>query len=282
MISIIILSYNTKNLLKECLNSIYKYLPKDLFEIIVVDNASSDKSSDMVKKDFSDVLLIKSDTNLGFAKGVNLAVKNAKGEFLLFLNSDILLEDSSILSIIKYMHENRYISIAGGQLLDKEGKAQRSYGSFYTLPIVFNMLLRGDRGEILSKKYDTIKKVDWVSGGFMVVRRELFSKLNGFDESFFMYIEDMELCYRARKAGYDTYFFPDSRLIHLNQGSSSRSFAIKYIYKGLLYFYKKHRNIMEYFVLKLMLWSKAIILIIIGLITKDTYLKKTYMEAIRG
>lgn len=280
MISIIILSYNTKNLLKECLNSIYKYFPTFTFEIIVVDNASTDGSYEMLKKDFKDIKLIKSEINLGFAKGINLGCRNAKGEYFLFLNSDITIYNSLSLEIIKFMQKNEYVSIAGGQLLDGNGNPQRSYGKFYTLPVVFKMLIHGDKGEI-STKNSIIKKVDWVSGGFMAVKREVFLKLKGFDENFFMYMEDVELCYRASIAGFDTYFFPESKLTHLNQGSSNRTFAIKYIYKGLLYFYKKHKSIAEYFVLKILLWSKALSLIFIGTLTHNVYLKKTYSEAIR-
>lgn len=280
-LSIIILSFNTESLLKDCLKSIELQLKKFSYEMIVLDNNSNDNSVKMIKKDFSKVRLIDSSINLGFAKGVNLATKEARGKYLLLLNSDAFLTDSSVKDIIDYMEKDNEAGIVGGQLVDKNGIPERSFGEFYTLPVVFRMLLIGEKAETFKERYNYIKKVGWVSGGFMMIRREIFIELNGFDENFFMYIEDMELCYRARKIGYDTYFFPTIKAIHLSQGSSSRSFAIKYIYKGLLYFYKKHRSFMEYLILKFLLWSKAILLIIIGLITGNSYLKKTYMEAIK-
>ncbi len=280
-ISIIILSYNTKSLLKACLNSVLANLPKDQYEIIVVDNGSKDGSSDMVIKDFPKVELIQSAENLGFAKGVNLGAKKAKGEFLLFLNSDASLKDEKVKEMELFMRENELVGVIGGMLVNSDGTVQRSYGRFYTLPVTLKMLLKGDGGEIEKANEVKLKKVDWVSGGFMMVRQKLFEKLRGFDEHFFMYMEDVELCYRVKKAGFVTYVFPRATAVHLHQGSSGRSFAIEHIYKGLAYFYKKHRNRFEYAILKTMLYGKAGILIVIGILAGNTYLKKTYRKAMQ-
>ena len=113
----------------------------------------------------------------------------------------------------------------------------------------------------------------------MLVRKDLFTKLDGFDEYFFMYIEDMEFCYRVKKLGYAVYYYPKTKVIHLGYGSSNRSFAIIQIYKGLPYFFKKHKGYIQYLLVIILLRLKAIIAILIGVLTKNTYLVKTYKQA---
>lgn len=115
----------------------------------------------------------------------------------------------------------------------------------------------------------------------MFVKKIVFEDLNGFDEHYFMYIEDMDLCYRAKQKGYTVVFDPHVKVLHVGQGSSNRAFAIKHIYKNLLYFYKKHKSSFEYFVIKTMLVGKAYILIAVGTVLFRKQLAKTYKEAVR-
>ena len=116
----------------------------------------------------------------------------------------------------------------------------------------------------------------------MMIRHDLFNKLSGFDEKLFMYMEDMELCFRAKKMGFSTYFYPDINLRHKSQGSSNRTFAIINIYKGILHFYSKHKSKTEYFAVKIILAAKAVILILIGAIIANVNLKERYMKALRA
>lgn len=113
-----------------------------------------------------------------------------------------------------------------------------------------------------------------------MIRKELFIKLHGFDEKIFMYMEDMELCYRVKKMGKDVSFYPQIDIIHADQGSSSRSFAVVHIYSGILYFYKKHKTYMEYLLVKLLLQSKALFLILYGKLVGSAYLVATYEKAL--
>lgn len=278
MVSIIIVSYNTKKLLQLCLRAIYGKLGHIPVEIIVVDNASTDESVDMIKKEFSKAKLLQNKTNLGFAKAVNIGAKIAKGEYLLFLNSDAHIKDDKIREMIKLLEKNPTVGIIGGELQNLDETTSQSYGSFYTIPQVL-LLLFGSRFK-KTKLIPISGFVDWVSGGFMLIRRSIFENLAGFDEHFFMYVEDMELCYRAKKRGFATYFFPDAKATHAGQGSSSRSFAIPQIYKGILYFYKKHKSPWQYIVVKVLLLSKAVIAIMIGLFTFNNILIKTYKKAV--
>lgn len=305
ILSIIVLSYNTKNLTLSCLSVITERFREQLesgdFEIIVVDNASTDGSVDAIGnfqflpagrqgpispagRDLAlpdNFQLITNKENVGFAKGNNIGAKNAKGEYLLFLNSDTQVLDDGIKEMASFLGKNKEAGIIGGLLVDSEGKPARSYGKFYNLFNVFLMLFFGERGELLRFPHKEIAPVDWVSGGFMMVRPSLFKKLDGFDEDFFMYIEDVELCLRAKKMGFSVYFFPEAKAVHKGQGSSNRAFAIMHIYKGLILLYKKHASNLEYTFVKSMLIFKAISAIVIGVLTNNTYLRKTYLSALR-
>lgn len=281
MVSIVILSYNTKDLLLECLSSLKKNLKKNTYEVIVVDNASTDDSVQALKKIKSTTpqfTLIENEKNGGFTKGCNQGAQKAKGTYIVFLNSDTRITDDSIHDMALYMEKNSQVGVLGGMLKNSDGTMQRSYGSFYTLGSLCLFLFGGDRGELLLQKHTSEADVDWVSGGFMMVRKEVFDKVKGFDEHIFMYIEDMELCFRIKKAGFGVYVYPHAQVIHVGQGSSNRAFAIVHIYQGLLYFYKKHKSNFEYIIVKGMLRIKAYCAWSIGIMTNNAYLKKTYAQ----
>jgi GT2 family glycosyltransferase len=285
-LSIVILSYNTKNLTLVCLKSIvYRYkteLQKKELEIIVVDNNSSDDSVGSIKdyifrtKYGGTINLIQSEENLGFAKGCNFGAKFAKGKYLLFLNSDTQVLDKGFIKMVQFLEKNPKVAILGGKLKNIDGSLQNSAGKFYNLFNLFLMLLGRDNRQ--SPK--DIVRVDWVSGACLMIGKDVFERLRGFDGHFFMYIEDMELCYNARKSGFLTYFYPDVSVVHQELGSSSRAFAIKNIYKGILYFYRKHRD-SEYDLAKFMLVIKATIAILIGTLARNKNLKTTYWEALK-
>ncbi|MBI2028483.1 MAG: glycosyltransferase family 2 protein [Candidatus Levybacteria bacterium] len=291
-LSIIILSYNTKDLTRRCIQSVRKQYKKELIdkklEIIVIDNNSSDDSASLLsdlKKEIlasrrsgSNFTLIQNRENLGFAKGCNFGAKNAKGKYLLFLNSDTTVLDRGFLRMTEFLDNHKEAGILGGRLLNPNGTPQRSGGKFYNLWYLFLMLLGL---EVLVRRSPTkIDKIDWVSGACLMIGKNQFNNLSGFDEHFFMYIEDMELCYRMRKLGFSTYFYPFVGIEHKTLGSSNRSFAIINIYKGILYFYSKHKNHLEYLVAKTLLISKAEILILVGFLTFSSGLRDRYRKAV--
>lgn len=278
-LSVIILSYNTQQLLDNCLTSIYKQIKEISFEIIVLDNSSRDKSVQLVKNKYPKIKLIISDKNLGFAKGINLAAKSASGKCLLLLNSDAQLLDINVNKMYHHLSSDKKNGVEGGLMLNSDNSLQRSTGKFYTLLPALTMLIKGDKHELINP-VNGIYKTDWVSGGFMMIKRDIFNQLAGFDENFFMYMEDMEFCYRVRKWGFNIYFFPEAKAAHFSQGSSNRTFAIVNIYKGLPYFFKKHRKLYEYLIIKMALIIKAISLIIYGTAIRNKYLTITYKKAL--
>jgi GT2 family glycosyltransferase len=284
-LSIIILSYNTRDLTIACINSIvqeYKQeLDNDQFEIIVVDNASTDDSVTEIKKlNIKNLTLVESKENLGFSKGCNLGAKEAKGEYLLFLNSDTEIKDQGFVKMVDYLKKNEEIGILGGALKNADGTVQASAGRFYNLFILLLTMLGLERFGLLMKSPKQIQKVDWVSGASLMIRKKVFEKIGGFEKELFMYAEDMELCFRAKQKGFLTYFYPAVTLFHKERASSNRTFAIINIYKGILFFYKKHKSIMEYKIASLILFSKAKILKTVGKLVKNKYLEQTYGQAL--
>jgi N-acetylglucosaminyl-diphospho-decaprenol L-rhamnosyltransferase len=285
MLSIIILSFNTKDLTIDCLNSIiaqYKQeLDNNTFEIILVDNASTDDSAtEIIKLKTKNLKVIESKENLGFSKGCNLGAKSASGEYLLFLNSDTEIKDQGFLKMVDYLVKNEHVGILGGALKNEDGTAQASAGRFYNLFNLFLSMIGLERIGFLREAPQEIKKVDWVSGASLMMSKKHFEKIGSFAKELFMYAEDMELCYRAGEKGLLTYFYPEVTLFHKERGSSNRTFAILNIYRGILFFYKKHKSVWEYSIAKTILFAKAFILHKMGQLTGKKYLEETYGQAL--
>lgn len=280
-LSIIILSYNTKELIRKCLTSVYSTIKSTSFEVIVVDNASSDQSVAMIKTDFKKVHLIESKENLGFGNGINLGVKSATGKYVLFLNSDAELQADVFDQMISFMESNEKIGVLGGKLLNHDGSMQRSFSNFYGIKDIMILLFGREKVEMSLLGQDVQKEVDWVSGGCMFMRRSLFDAIQGFDPRIFMYIEDMEICFRVRELGYTIYYYPEFTVKHVGYGSSNREFAITNIYKGIMYFYKKHKSSQEVRIVKSLLQLKAYLVLAIAKLTHKSDLSQTYKKALQ-
>ena len=283
-LSIIILNYNTKDLTLTCIDAIVTQYSQELdngkFEIVLIDNNSTDDSISIFKKlKLKNLKLIESKENTGFSRGCNLGAKNAAGNFLLFLNSDTEIKDQGFVKMLQYFDDKKTLGILGAKLKNEDGTNQLSSGKFYSLFNLFLMLFGFNK--FLRGSPNVIKKVDWVSGASLMIRKTTFQKLGGFDKDIFMYLEDMELCYRAKLKGLDTYFFPEIMLFHKEGRSSGRSFAVVNIYKGVLIFYRKHKNRLEYILARFMLKIKAMALVVLGKILNNKYLQRTYKEALK-
>ncbi|NMC36062.1 glycosyltransferase family 2 protein [Candidatus Beckwithbacteria bacterium] len=255
-LSIIITSYNTKALLDTCLNSLYTYLPKIEFEVVVVDNASSDDSVAYVKKNFPKVTIIANKKNVGFGAANNQGVAKASGDLILLLNSDAYLIDNSLQTFLLKQSdkkENFTNTIIGAQLLNSDQSIQASAGFAPTLIRVWLQMLFVDDLPIIDSLlksyqesrasfYKKRRSVDWVTGAFMLMPKELFNNIGGFDESIFMYGEEVDLCFRAKKQNTNIIFDPNIKLVHAKGGSSQDGFAkaIQGEYQGLWHFYQKH------------------------------------------
>ncbi len=288
LLSIIILNFNTKELTIACVDSLFAYYHKQIekkeFEIRIIDNASTDASVKAIQQQvwFSQITCIQNKENVGFSKGCNRGAKDAKGSYLLFLNSDTTLRDTGLLKMVSFLGKEEKVGILGGKLQNSDGTFQASAGVFYTVPRVIALLFGAERIGKLRFSPKSIERVDWVSGAMMMMKKNLFEKLGGFDEAFFMYMEDMELCFRIKKQGKEVVFYPHCVALHISHGSSNRSFAIAQIYKGILYFYKKHANHIDYTLVKGLLIAKAQTLIGVGTILGKKDLRQTYSKALEA
>lgn len=281
-LSIIIISYNTLDITKRCLETVVASLKTDPVlkaEIIVLDNDSSDGSVDMLKK-FPGIVGIYSKENLGFGKGNNEAVEQAKGEYLLFLNSDTEALDDAIPQLLSQFKQSKF-DFAGARLLNKNKTIQFSVGRFYTLPITFLALfLFADRWHGTRYSPDSPQKVDWVSGACFITRTNTYQQLNGFDPAIFMYWEEVDLFYRAAQKNLSVGFFPQPTFIHLEGASSkSRTAPIVKVFEGYLIFYKKHYSPLHVGMLRCMLQLKALSSLLVGKLIGSTYLTETYSKA---
>lgn len=304
-LSIIIISYNTRSLLEKCLNSVIKSLEETKIkaEIIVVDNESTDGSKEYVKSLIINGLseltrskkqsvnpltgnkilikLIENKENLGFGKANNQGIEEARGEYVLLLNSDTEVLDRAIEKLFSFAKKNKQIDFVGGKLFNIDGTAQPSCGPFFSLLVVFaQIFLRGDKLRLIRFSPSRTKEVDWISGACILAKKKCLEEISGFDENFFMYMEEVELCYRAKKKGFRVFFFPGAHFTHLGTGSSQgKTEPIINLYRGFLYFYEKHRSEAEIIILKIMLKLKAGLSYFLGLIFNNQYLKTTYEKA---
>lgn len=222
-LSIIIVNWNTGDLLYNCIKSINENMSNYEYEIIITDNDSKDKSCDKIEEEFKNVKIIYSKENLGFSKGNNLAVRNARGKYVLFLNPDTIILNNAIGKAVEYIRINgNNKTLLGVRLLNADRTLQISSCKF---PNPINVILSSYT--LPNEKHYQNHETDWVMGAFMLMDRTFFNSLGGFDESYFMYSEDIELCYNVRKNGGNIKFFAEAEIIHLYNQSGKNKFNKK-------------------------------------------------------
>jgi GT2 family glycosyltransferase len=294
-LSIIIVSFNTKETLTDCVKSVIKFT-KDLnYEIIIIENGSKDGSLERTKElenKFPQVSLIDAQTNLGFGKANNLGATKAKGEYLLFLNSDTLVFDNAIKDSLEKLKKIPGAGVYSCKLLNADRSTQASGGHFPTLGNVFAWQFFIDDiplvGRLISSfhpqlaSYDKDKRMDWVTGAFMITPKKIFKEVGGFDEKIFMYTEEMELCFRLDKLGYKTIYQITPAIIHLGGASGGSVFALSNEVKNMIYFWKKHRPSWQLPVVKTFFFCGSLLrLLIFGIIKGDEKARRAYTQAIR-
>jgi len=223
-VSILIVSYNTVNFIGTCLRSIYSQDIGLSFEVIVVDNASKDGSPQFIRRHFPQVKLIENEKNLGFAKAANIAYEKSTSEFCLFMNPDIIIQPGSIRNLWEYLLDHGDVAIVSPKLYNIDGSLQYSCRTFYTIPIV--LLRRTSLGKLfpdskiirdhlmMNWDHNSPREVDWALAASMMVRKSAIGNAKLFDERFFLYFEDVDLCYRMKMAGWDVIYYPEAEMIH--------------------------------------------------------------------
>ncbi len=261
-VSIILVNYNGAEVLPDCVNSIEKLIPISDYEIILVDNASSDGSPELVAQN-PHINLIRLSENLGFGAGNNAGAHIATGEFLLLLNTDTILTSNILPHLISLMHARPEVGIIGPKLLNADGSFQISISPALGIKGESQARQLNDdykKGNIhqIEQKYQKTQEVDIVVGAAFFIRANLFHTLGGFDENFFMYFEESDLCQRAQNQGYKILYTPDVSLIHLKGYSiqkAANAMAVEYR-RSQIYYYQKHRPFWEQLVLRLYLLYK--------------------------
>jgi GT2 family glycosyltransferase len=237
LLSIIIVNFNTFEYTKQCIESVFNSdLDKKEYEIILIDNASSDKSSSKLRALFSNIQIIENQENSGFAYANNLVIQKAKGAYVLLLNPDTIVQKDTLSTIVMYMENHKDVGIATCRVEFPNGRiddgCHRGFPTpwnalchFSGLASLFPQSTFFDGYHLGYQNMNTIHEIDACVGAFMMIRREVGEQLHWLDEEYFWYGEDLDFCYRAKKLGYKIMYIPDTRIIH---------------YKGVASGIKKH------------------------------------------
>lgn len=258
--SVIIISFNTADLITRCIESVICNSEDIEHEIIIVDNNSVDNSVAIIKNKFNSIRLIENKRNLGFPKACNQAVTIAKGEYILFLNSDAVLLNNSIRIYHSYMLRNNKegkIGAIGSVLLDQGYNEVHSYANFPSLVnFLKNLIIKPEKNLDSKSKFDNRDSfnVDYITGAGLFISTETFLTLGGFDENYFMYFDDSDLQYKMAKNNLERRIINGPRITHLQGQSYVSGSLLKRIHttQSLFYYFKKNRNTIEYTILRLL------------------------------
>lgn len=275
-VSIIIVNYNVKDRVDACIDSIYKSNTTNLnIEIFFVDNNSIDGSYEHIKNKYPQVKCIKNDRNLGFSKANNIALKEAKGEYILILNPDTILEENTFVKLIQFIKTHDRVGAVSSKLILGNGRldtaCKRSFPTLtVALPRMLGLSKLFPRSKIFGK-YNLLyldenqtHEVDSICGAFMFIPKYVLDEVGFFDEDYFMYGEDIDLCYRIKKAGYKNYYFPEVTTIHL-KGSSTKKTNLSYVntfFGAMAIFVKKHlssKSNFLYYLIRFGIFSRSLL-----------------------
>ena len=282
----VLVSYNTKEMTKACLNSIYQFTKDIEFEVFVVDNNSLDGSVEMIEQEFPQVRLIKNPYNKGFGAANNIAIRKSNAKYIFCLNTDTLLLNNSIKTFYEFMEkeENKNIGACGCQLLKKDMTLQHSYAKFHSMlgilatifymhrlfPETYKKMFVNSKYENSNKPYE----VDYITGADLFIRKTVIDKCGMYDEDFFMYSEESEMQYRFKNAGYKSFILPDVNIIHYC-GMDTREVPLSRIemyLKSDILFYKKCHGSFYAYVCKILHITKLIL---------TPKISKRYLDLIR-
>jgi GT2 family glycosyltransferase len=272
-VSVIVVSYNTREILRVCLESLYAgFAAPAQLEVIVIDNASRDASAEMVAADFPAIHLIRSDSNLGFAAANNLGFQAAHGRYIVLLNPDTQLGSGVLQTAISHMDANPSAGLAGGRLIDRDGHLQPSARVFPSLLNEFLVLsglaARFPASRLLGRFDRTwadpmqAAEVDWVPGAFTIIRHDALHSVGPFDERYFLYYEEVDLCRRFKMAGWQVWYWPEIEVRHWGGESSKTVENVEFntsgsqltlwrMRSGLLYYRKHHGQLTAWLVASL-------------------------------
>ncbi len=271
-LSIIIVNWNTRNLLSSCLSSVFTQSYDRPFEVWVVDNASDDGSTQMVKDQFSQVHLIESHKNIGFAAANNQAIRRSKGRYILLLNPDTRVMPGAFEALLRFMEAHPSTGAAGARLINPDGTLQTSCYPAPSLTREFWRLFHLDELRLFAHypmtRWDVNapREVDVVQGACLVIRREALAEVESLDEDYFMYSEEVDLCLQLRRTGWDIYWVPEARVVHYGGQSTGQVSAEMFLqlYKSKILYFRKHHGILVDQAYKLILLSASLVRLLLS------------------
>jgi GT2 family glycosyltransferase len=261
-VSIVIVSFNTRDVLRECLTSVYRERGSLRVQVIVVDNASTDGSPAMIEQEFSDVLLLRSEVNLGFGPANNRGFQSAGGRYIVLLNSDAFLSEGSLERSVAHMDATPRAGLGGGRLIGRDGSWQPSARMFPTvfsdLIVLSGLAARFPHSRFFGRADRTwaspmeAAEIDWVPGAYSILRAEALTAVGHFDSRFFLYYEEVDLCKRIKNIGYSIWYWPDIVVVHIGGESSRQVRSLELSKTGaqltlwrmrsMLLYYRKHHG----------------------------------------
>lgn len=299
-LSIIIISFNTKKLTKETIESVIRNTKGISYDFIVVDNDSKDGSIEVLNRlasKFKNIKLILNRQNSGFGQANNQGMEVAEGRYLLLLNSDTLVNSNVLGEMVSHFDKNPKVGIASCGLKFKDGAIQGTGGYFPTLGRVFFWMSFIDDLPILSRIikpfhpmhglspfdknisfFEKEKEIDWVTGAFLMLKKQVYDQIGGFDKNYFMYVEEVDLCYRAKKKGWQVWYLPKWNIIHYGGASSTAEFPLINEVKSLKIFYRLHMPKWQYPFLRLIIKFGAFLRIFVFGILRGKDAAKTYAK----
>jgi N-acetylglucosaminyl-diphospho-decaprenol L-rhamnosyltransferase len=250
-VDVVIVSYRSRELLRRCLDSLRACPPEGTMKVIVVDNASDDGTVEMVRAEYPEADLVASPTNLGFAAGTNLGARRGDAHYVLVLNPDTAVTEGALDTVLATIEAHPEAAVVGPRLVREDGSfdhaAKRSFPTPLSALGHFTGVGRrtGARGRLAAYRAPEVESgpVDAVNGAFMLIRRELFERLGGFDEGYWMYMEDLDLSYRLAREGWVTWYEPAATVIHVKGGTvgGERSPRLNLAFhRGMYRFYRRH------------------------------------------
>ncbi len=265
MVSIIIVNFNTKDLTLACLTSIYKFSPKEEFEVIVIDNGSSDGSLEKLREN-RNITLIEADKNLGFAKGNNLGIKKAKGEYVLLLNSDTEVKKDSIQNLIDFAKRTPDAGAVASRLLNIDGSFQASIFRFPTVERAIKQYWLG-RKHILDKyvpEGESPSEVEVAVMASFLITPKTLKEVGGLNEKYFMFFEDFDYCRQIKRKGMKIYYLPSSEVVH-HHGASGRKLAdSENQWRRLIPSSKIYHGLLGHYLFNFVLWTRQKVLQLFG------------------
>ncbi len=265
--SIVLVCWNNKAYLDPCLKSLYEGGLKSSFDVVVVDNGSTDGSQQMLAEKYPDVMLIQNEGNVGLGKASNQGIEATNGRHVLLLNNDTLVNGPALDVLVEYLDAYPEAGATAGKLLNPDGSFQSGFAPFSTLLEEFLIVTR--IGELLWAGYPShgdaneIKETGWMSSACLLVRRAALDQIGLLDESYFIYGDEADLQYRLNRAGWKVVFLPNSSIIHFGGRSMDRWKRRKMVYRGKMMFYKKNYGFLSTLLLRLMFFVMSLLKLLV-------------------